>query len=139
MNQNENKKAGGISALLGLNRTTRAGSYTMAMTLIVLAVLIVINLLVGTLPTSLTKLDSTPNDMYHISKTTEKFVSGITRDVDIIFLADGGSMTPTLQTFLERYTALSSHVRIKSVDPVANPTIWPHATSFPRSLVTRIS
>ena len=66
MNQNENKKAGGISALLGLNRTTRAGSYTMAMTLIVLAVLIVINLLVGTLPTSLTKLDSTPNDMYHI-------------------------------------------------------------------------
>ena len=122
MNQNENKKAGGISSLLGLNRTTRAGSYTMAMTLIVLAVLIVINLLVGTLPSSLTKLDSTPNDMYHISKTTEKFVSGITRDVNIIFLADGGSMTPTLQTFLERYAALSSHVRIKSVDPVADPT-----------------
>ena len=47
MNQNENKKAGGLSALLGLNRTTRAGSFTLAMTLIVLAVLIVLMNLVG--------------------------------------------------------------------------------------------
>ncbi|MBQ8718866.1 MAG: Gldg family protein [Clostridia bacterium] len=123
MNQNENKKAGGISSLLGLNRTTRAGSYTLAMTLIVLAVLIVVNLLVGTLPSTLTKLDTTATDLYRISATTEKYVGSIDRDVNLIYIAEGGMMTPTLRTFLERYTALSSHVRIKTLDPVANPTV----------------
>lgn len=122
MNQNENKKAGGLSALLGLNRTTRAGSYTLAMTLIVLAVLIVVNLLVGALPTSLTKLDTTATDLYKISTTTEKFVGRVDRDVNIIYVGEGATMTPTLQTFLERYEALNSRIRVKTVDPIADPT-----------------
>ena len=52
MNQNDKKIKGGT--LFGMTRTARVGSWTMAMTLIVLAVLIVINLLVGALPGSLT-------------------------------------------------------------------------------------
>ncbi|MBQ7338893.1 MAG: Gldg family protein [Clostridia bacterium] len=122
MNQNENKKTSGATGLLGLNRATRVGSWTVAMTLIVLAVLVVINLLVGALPTSVTKLDTTSTKLFTISATTEKYVKGIDRDVNMLAVLSGGTMTPTLEAFLERYTALNSHIRIKTVDPVADPT-----------------
>ena len=105
MNQNETKKTGGI---LGINKATKLGSWTMAMTLILLAVLIVINLLVGALPRSITRLDTTPNNRYTLSATSEKFLRGIDRDVNLVVIAAQGAVTPTMENFLDRYTACNS-------------------------------
>jgi ABC-2 type transport system permease protein len=123
MNHNENNsRKGGLASLLGINKATRIGTWTVAMTLIVLAVLVVINLLVAALPTSLTRFDTTDQGMYTISATSEKFIKSVDRNVTIYVLSEGGTMSGTLQTFLERYTAHNSRIRVKVIDPVANPT-----------------
>ena len=123
MNQSENKaQKGTIAALLGINKATRVGTWTVAMTLIVLAVLVVVNLLVGALPSSWTRLDTTDQGLYTISATSEKFIKSVDCNVNIYVLSEGGSMSGTLQTFLERYTAFNSRIRVKVIDPVADPT-----------------
>ncbi len=119
MNQHETKKAGGV---LGMNKTTRLGSWTMAMILILLAVLVVINLLVGALPRSLTRFDTTADRRYTLSATSENFLKSIDRDVNLIVVSQGGTITATLENFLDRYTAANSRIRVKIVDPLADPT-----------------
>ena len=71
--------------------------------MIVLAVLVVINLLVAALPTSLTRFDTTDQGMYTISATSEKFIKSVDRNVTIYVLSEGGTMSGTLQTFLDEY------------------------------------
>ncbi|MBQ7319870.1 MAG: GldG family protein [Clostridia bacterium] len=133
MNQNDNnKQKGGIAALLGINKATRVGTWTVAMTLIVLAVLVVVNLLVGALPSSWTRIDTTDQGLYTISATSEKFVKSVKRDVSIYVLSEGGVMSGTLQTFLDRYTSFNSRIRVKAIDPVADPTFldgYPEVTT----------
>ncbi len=121
MDNNQNQKSGGIAGLLKLNRATRVGSWTVTMVLILLAVLVVVNLLVGALPSSWTKLDISSAGIYTISAITEKYVSALKRDVNIIVVTQG-QVSEILQTFLDRYGAMSSHVKVSTVDPVADPT-----------------
>ena len=52
-------------------RAFRVGSYSMAATAIVLALVIGINILVGSLPTSLTQIDTTAGQLYELSEQTE--------------------------------------------------------------------
>ncbi len=127
MNQNENKTALASSAL---SRTSRVGSWTLAMMLILLAVLVVINLLVAALPGSLTKFDTTNNGRFTLSKTTENFVKNVKRDIDIIIVSQNASVEPTLENFMERYTALNGRIRFRTVDPVADPTFLEQYTEI---------
>lgn len=120
MDNNQKQKSGGIASLLKLNRATRVGSWTVAMVLILLAVLVVVNLLVAALPSSWTRLDISATGIYTIGATTEKYVSSLQRDVNIIVVTQG-QVSDILQTFLGRYTALSSRIKINTVDPVENP------------------
>lgn len=104
-------------------RTTKMGTYTLAVSLIVLAVIIVINLLVGLLPSSLTSFDTSATGLYTISESTEKYIGGLSEDVTINWICQGGETDSTLETFLEKYVALSSHLKLKLLDPVKDPTV----------------
>lgn len=103
-------------------KTTKAGSYSIIITAILLAVLIVLNLIVSAIPSRYTALDTSVTDMYTISQTTEKFISELDEDITIYYIASGGETVTDLETFLERYAGLSSRIKIKVVDPLKDPT-----------------
>ena len=61
-------EASGPRRFFGINRATRAGSYSVVMSLLVLAVLVVINLIVGALPSRMTKLDTSAARLLRFQK-----------------------------------------------------------------------
>ena len=106
----------------GMQKRAKAGTYTVVLSLIVLAVLIVINLLVAALPSRFITLDATSNKMYSISETSEKAARKVREDVTIYLIRDPSQGTDTqMETFVERYAAMNSHIKFKMVDPVTQP------------------
>lgn len=128
MNTNA-QKDGRDARRLGGAKSVKAGSYTVAVTVILLAVLIVVNLIVNAIPSKYTKLDLSASKMYTISETTEKYLSGLREDVTIWVLCPGGQENAQQMTFLTRYAELSSHLTLKTADPIADPDFISKYTS----------
>lgn len=110
-------------------RTFRIGGYSMAVTLVVLAIAVMVNVLASALPGTWTKFDTTSYQLFSISEQTEKVVKALDTQVDIYWIVQSGKEDKTLQTFLERYTALNKYVKITRKDPDVYPTFAQQYTS----------
>ena len=95
MNNNMNKKP-------LFDRRGKSGTYAVVMSLILLAVLVIVNMIVGSLPSKLTMIDTSGTGKYDISGTSQSFVSGIKEKVtDKKDIADKlGVGIPTLDDIL---------------------------------------
>lgn len=103
-------------------RSFRVGGYSIAVTAVVLAIAVAVNLLASALPSTWTKFDTTSFQLYSISEQTEKVVKGLDTQVEIYWIVQSGKEDQTLQTFLERYTDLSNRVKLIKKDPDVYPT-----------------
>lgn len=104
------------------NRQAKAGTYTAVITLVLLAVLVVVNLLVSALPSQYTVIDTSTQDLYTLSATTEQSVGMINEPVTIYYIAIPAGEDFQLLTFVERYASLSKNITLKKIDPTVNPT-----------------
>ena len=110
-------------------RTTKLGSYTFAVCAILLAVIVVINLLVGLIPSKMTVFDTSANKLYTVSDASKKFLGKLSEDVTIHWVCQGGEEDETLSRFLDNYSETSSHLKMDVIDPVKNPTALDPYTS----------
>ena len=62
------------------------GTYAMAVTAVVLAILIVVNIFAAKLPTNLTKLDISASKLYSITSNTKVVVNNLQQDVTIYWV-----------------------------------------------------
>jgi ABC-2 type transport system permease protein len=99
-------------------RKLRFGGYATLLILAVLAVVVVINVLVGKIPG---KLDLTQNRLYSLSEETYTLLDQLKSDVSIITVARAGSEDPTIQEILAKYAARSRHIKLQTLDPDRNP------------------
>ncbi len=107
------------------NRNTRglrAGGYSIALSAVVIAAVVVLNLLVGKLPSSITKPETSSVKLYDFAEQTRAVAEGVDEDVTIYVWAEKASADPTIDEFLNRYAALNSRISVKYVDPALNPT-----------------
>ena len=74
----------------------KKGSYSLALTIIVIAAAIFLNLLAGELPYSLTKIDVSENKLYTVGDQTKELASRLTEDVTLYLLAEDGQEDSTL-------------------------------------------
>lgn len=86
-----------------------------------MALVVALNLMVGQLPSSVTEKDLTDNSLYEITDTSREFLASLDKDVEIVVLAEEGSMDGRITKFLELYEALSDHLTVTYIDPVASP------------------
>jgi ABC-2 type transport system permease protein len=68
------------------SRSFKAGSYSIFAGLIVVAIAVAINLIMTTLPVSITQRDLSNEKLYTISQQTRQIVSGLREDVTIYWL-----------------------------------------------------
>ncbi|HJC89922.1 MAG TPA: GldG family protein [Candidatus Mediterraneibacter excrementigallinarum] len=101
---------------------TRNGSYSVGLTVVVIAIVIVLNLVIGQLPESLRNLDVSSTRIYEISDTTTDLLDSLDEDVDMTVLAVRDDTDDRITTFLSKYEALSDHINIEWVDPVLHPS-----------------
>ena len=88
-------------------RSFKAGGYSVVVTAIVLAIVIMVNVLASALPASATRFDTTSNQLFTLSQQTEQIVSGLADDVTIYWIVRSGKEEGYLETLLGRYTSLS--------------------------------
>ena len=102
-------------------KSLKNGSYSILITVIVIAALVVVNLIVQTLPTDLTQLDFSSNKLYTLTETTTDFLDGLSEDVTLYYICENGEEDDTTVKLLHRYADASSHVTMQQIDPALYP------------------
>ncbi len=98
------------------------GAMASVLTAVVLAAVILVNLLVGALPSRFTQWDMSQSGLYSISDTTKDLLNGLEQDVTFYYMAQSGYESDSVVTYLDRYTQQSSHLNWEQIDPAVNPT-----------------
>ena len=103
-------------------RAFRAGGYSVAAALIVIAMAVAVNVLAGALPDRLTQVDTTSSQLYSLSQETENLLAGLEQDVTIHWIVQAGQEDSRVELLLDQYAGHSDHVRVERVDPDVNPS-----------------
>lgn len=104
------------------NTHFKNGSYSIGVTAIVLAIVIVINLMVSQLPSTIKQIDISSNQIYSIGETTKEVLNHLDKEVNIVILATPDHTDPRITTLVNNYKSLSDKIKIETIDPVLRPT-----------------
>ena len=116
----------------------QGGSYSLAVTAIVLAILVAVNVLVSVLPTSATRYDISATKLYSITSNTKAVISGLTEDVTIYWIVQADQENEVISNLLDKYESLSDHITVVKKNPDVYPTFaaqYTDETVYNNSLV----
>lgn len=116
-NKNDKKKFG----ITISKKHLKNGSYSMMMTVIFIAAIIVINLIVGEIPSKYSRIDISDQKLYSIGDQTKAMLEELEKDVTIYQIAQSGSEDEAIANLLQRYEDESKHIKVEHKDPVVNP------------------
>ncbi len=100
----------------------KGGSYAIALTVLVLALLIMVNILAGALPAGLTKLDISASKLYSITSNTKAVVNALEQNVTIYWIVQSGQEDAVIENLLAKYDSLSDHLHVEKKNPDVYPT-----------------
>lgn len=107
----------------GRNRQAlRGGSYSLMITAVVLAILVVVNVFVSALPSSMTKYDISSSKLYSITSNTKVVVNALEEDVTIYWIVQSGKEDDVIENLLSKYESLSDHIQVVKKNPDVYPT-----------------
>ena len=101
---------------------SKRGSYTLAMTSIVIAIVIIFNMIVNLIPENKRQFDISSTNIYEISSKSEKIIKKVDDDVTFYVLAEKDSTDKRIKTFINKYASLSSKLHVKWIDPILHPS-----------------
>ncbi len=104
------------------SKLLRIGGYSVVTSIVVIAIVVIVNVLASSLPTSYTQLDTSSQKLYTLSEQTESVVSSLTDDVNVYWIVRDGQELTYIEHLLDKYEALSSHIKVSKIDPDVNPT-----------------
>ncbi len=111
-----NKKTHGSQLAL------KGGSYSLIVTGVVLAILIVVNIFASTLPAALTKYDISSSKLYSITSNTKVVVNNLQQDVTIYWVVQADAEDDIIENLLSKYESLSDHIKVVKKNPDVFPT-----------------
>jgi len=112
-------------------RQTKFGAYVAVYTLVVIGILAAVNFLANRYDKS---YDATKNKQYSLSDQTIKIVKGLKNGVRMVYFGESGSF-PNARDLLDRYSSLSTRLRVDYIDPNKKPTLAKAAGFRPDSPV----
>lgn len=98
------------------------GSYSLIISAVVLALLVVANLFVTALPTTLTKYDISSTKLYSITSNTKVVVNALQDDITIYWIVQAGEEDDVIENLLGKYESLSDHISVVKRNPDVYPT-----------------
>ena len=100
----------------------RGGAYSIAISAVVLALVVVLNVFVGALPTTRTKYDISAAKLYSITSNTKVVVNALQQDVTIYWIVQAGEEDEIIENLLGKYESLSDHIEVVKRNPDVYPT-----------------
>lgn len=111
--------------------------YMASVVAIVVVVFVLLNLIVGQLPSHVREFDLTNNALYEVSDTSIEFLSTLDKDIEITVMAEDSLIDPRVTKFLDSYVSYSSHLSLDKIDPVAHPIALTEYNAESSSIVVR--
>ena len=105
------------------------GAYSMAVTAVVIAIVVVLNLVVQEIPSKYREIDLSSQKLYTIGEQTEKLLKSLKKDVELYYIAQDGSESSDIEKLLEKYEEGSKHVKVEQKDPAVYPQFAAQYTS----------
>lgn len=102
-------------------KAMKLGGYSIAVSIIVLAIVIIANLAVQSLPSRFVKYSISENDIYGISDSSRDMLKNVKDDIVINIIAENEAVDSYVREYVEKYSDLSTSLSYKTVDPVVNP------------------
>lgn len=109
------------------------GAYSTGMIAVSVAIVVVVNIIMGEMPGTWTNIDLTSDKLFSLTDQTKEYLATMQEDVTIYVLANKDNQDVTLAQTLERYDDLSDHITVEYVDPTVNPMFYKQYTD---SLIT---
>jgi ABC-2 type transport system permease protein len=101
---------------------TRNGTFSIGMTVMVIAIIVVVNLVFGQLPEKYRNIDVSSTKIYEITDTSRELLKNLNTKVTFTVLAEKESTDDRIKTFLSKYSALSKDIKVDWIDPVLHPS-----------------
>lgn len=102
-------------------RLTKHGSYSLALTAVVIAAAVVVNLIVSELPSKYTQIDLTSAQLSVLTEQSEELLDSLTEDITIYYVVQDSNRDTNVSRLLERYAGASGHIKLVEKDPVRYP------------------
>lgn len=102
-------------------KALKNGSYSVMLSVIVIAVVVVINLIAGQIPVKYTQFDISTGKLYTIGDETKKILRNLDEDITIYHVVQSGNEDSNIEKLLQQYEELSSHIKVVKKDPVESP------------------
>lgn len=101
-------------------RMIGTGAFSAGMIVIMCAICVVVNLVVTALPAKYTSIDCSATKLYSLTGDTKDRVSKLDEDITIYVLNSKKSKDAKIDETINRYKDLSSHIKVKYVDPATS-------------------
>lgn len=114
---------------MNMKRTLKMGGYSVIITAVVVAIVIVVNLAVRLLPTRYTKYSTSTVGLYDISETSREILSKVKDKISIYVVCEADYTDEVIEEYVAKYAGLNSNVSWSTVDPAVKPGFLKEYTS----------
>lgn len=101
---------------------TKNGTYSVGLTVLVIAIVVAVNLILGQIPEKYRNIDVSSTKIYEITDTSRDLLKGLEHKVKFTVLAVKENTDDRIKTFLSKYAALSKDISVEWIDPVLHPS-----------------
>lgn len=101
---------------------TKNGTYSVGLTVIVIAIIVVANMIFGQIPEKYRNIDVSSTKIYEITDTSRELLKDLNHKVTFTVLAEKDKADDRIKTFLSKYAALSKNISVEWIDPVLHPS-----------------
>ena len=105
------------------------GVYSTGMLAAAIVITVLVNVILGELPTTWTSVDVTYEQVYSLTDQTKEFVKGLEEDIAIYVMANEENHDSVVAQTVKKYDDLSDHITVTYVDPNVNPKFHTQYTS----------
>lgn len=92
------------------------------------AFVVVVNLVVTALPTTITSIDATSNKLYSVTQDTKEYLKLLEKEVELYVLVEEDAADTNVAETLKRYEDMSDCVTVTYVSPASNPLFYQNYT-----------
>ena len=104
------------------SKSMKMGGYSFGITLLLIAVLVLVNIAVSALPSTWTHYDISSMRLYSVTSSTKSVVQNLDKDVTIYWITQAGEEDAVIEKLLDVYKAQSSHLSVDKKNPDVYPT-----------------
>lgn len=101
---------------------TKNGTFSVGLTVIVIAIIVVANMIFGQIPEKYRNIDISSTKIYEITDTSRELLKNLDHKITFTVLAEKDKADDRIKTFLSKYAALSKNISVEWIDPVLHPS-----------------